>query len=202
MMELRLPTEEQLRAAYQRDLRASFPSAELKPLKEMLAELRRGEYHPWCLFDGEELVGEAFVWTHVAGFALFDYLCVTPKRRNDGLGSLLIEKLVEAERGSVLFGEAEIPRYAPDPALAERRLRFYLRNGAKKADYDTCVFGVPYHTLYWAEEAVDFAALCASHAACYGSSLPKPLFRRFITIPWEPSMGVPQTIPWFGNEKQ
>jgi len=202
MMELRLPTEAQLRSAYRRDLSASFPASELKPLKEMLAELRRGEYHPWCLFDGDAIVGEAFVWTHVAGYALFDYLCVTPERRNDGLGSLLIEKLIEAERGNVLFGEAEIPAYAPDPALAERRLAFYRRNGALRADYDTCEFGVPYHTLYWAEGAVDFTALCAAHAACYRSSLPKPIYDRCITIPWEPSMGVPKTIPWFGKEKQ
>ena len=97
-MEMKLPSETQLQEVYERDLVSSFPKAELKPLKEMLAEMRRGEYHPWCLFDGGEIVGEAFVWTHVPGFALFDYLCVTPARRNDGLGSLLIEKLAEVER--------------------------------------------------------------------------------------------------------
>ena len=199
-MELKLPTEAQMREAYRRDLLPSFPKAELKPLKEMLAEMRRKEYHPWCLFDGDEIVGEAFGGTHVPGYALFDYLCVTPARRNDGLGSLLIEKLVEAERGNVLFGESEIPAYAADPAMAERRLGFYRRNGAQRASYDTCEFGVPYHTLYWAEGAADAAALCAAHAACYRSSLPKPLYDRYISIPWEPSMGVPKKIPWLGQD--
>lgn len=200
MMELRLPDEAELREAYRRDLSVSFPRSELKPLKEILAELRRGEYHPWCLFDGGALVGEAFVWTHTAGYALFDYLCVTPERRNDGLGSLLIEKLAEAERGNVIFGEAEIPAHAPDPAMAERRLAFYLRNGARRADYDTCIFGVPYHTLYWSEREVGADELCAAHAASYRSSLPAPLYRRFIRIPWEPSMGVPKKIPWIGQD--
>ena len=202
MMELKLPTEQQLRTVYERDLKRAFPLAELKPLREMLAEVARGEYRPWCLFDGDEIVGEAFVWTHVPGFALFDYLCVTEARRNDGLGSTLIQKLVEAERGNVLFGESEIPDFAPDPAMAERRLAFYRRNGAKTAGYDTCEFGVPYHTLYWAERTVDDAELSAAHAACYRSSLPKAIFERCITIPWDPSMGVPKLISWFGQEEE
>lgn len=199
-MEMKLPSEAQLREVYRRDLLASFPKAELKPLKEMLAEMRRGEYHPWCLFDGGEIVGEAFTWIHVAGFALFDYLCVTPARRNDGLGSTLIAKLVEAERGNVLFGEAEIPAYAPDPAMAERRLAFYRRNGAKQASYDVCEFGVPYHTLYWAEREVGGEELCAAHAATYRSSIPQPYYERWISIPWEPSMGIPTKIPWIGQD--
>lgn len=199
-MEMKLPSEAQLQEVYERDLVPSFPKAELKPLKEMLAEMRRGEYHPWCLFDGGEIVGEAFVWTHIPGFALFDYLCVTPARRNDGLGSLLVEKLAEAERGNVLFGEAEIPAYAPDPALAERRLAFYRRSGAKQADYDVCEFGVPYHTLYWAEREIDGDELCAAHAATYRSSIPRPLYERWVSIPWEPSMGIPTKIPWIGQD--
>jgi len=201
MLEMRLPTAEQLAAVYQRDLLPSFPPAELKPLREMERETACGEYRPWCLFDGDEIVGEGFVWTHVPGFALFDYLCVTPARRNDGLGSAVIQKLLEAERGSVLFGESEIPRYASDPAMAERRLAFYRRNGARQAGYDTCVFGVPYHTLFWAEREVADEEMCAAHAANYRSSLPAPMFRRYIQIPWEPSMGLPAKFPWTGQEK-
>ena len=201
MPELRLPTERQLTAAYERDLAASFPSAELKPLREMREELHRGEYRPWCLFDGEELLGEAFVWEHVPGFCLFDYLCVAASRRGGGIGSLLIEKLLEAERGRVLFGESEIPAYADDRTMAERRLGFYRRNGARRAAYDSCVFGVPYHTLYWAEQAADERALAAAHAATYRSSLPRAACEKYIQIPWEPSMGVPEKTPWLGRKE-
>lgn len=198
MMELKLPTPAQLTEVYKRDLEASFPAAERKPLRAMCTSLERGEYRPWCLFEDGEIVGEAFVWTVVPGFCLFDYLCVTPPRRNDGLGSTIVQKLVEAERGNVLFGEAEIPAYAPDPAMAERRLAFYKRNGAKQALYDTCVFGVPYHTLYWAEETVPDEMLRAAHEATYHSSFPKHVYKKYIKIPWEPSMGVPKKIPWIG----
>lgn len=200
-MELKLPSEAQLEAVYARDLLASFPKAELKPLREMRAERARGEYRPWCLFDGEEIIGEAFVWEHTAPFALFDYLCVTPARRNDGLGSLLIQKLIAAERGKVVFGEAEIPAYAPDGAMAARRLAFYRRNGAKRAGYDVCEFGVPYHVLYWADGAADERALRAAHAAAYRSAIPRAYYERYVQIPWEPSMGIPQHIPWVGQDE-
>ena len=201
MLEMKLPTEAQLTEIYKRDLKPSFPAAELKPLREMKHEMARGEYRPWCLVDGDEIVGEAFVWTHVLGFALFDYLCVTETRRNDGLGSTLIQKLVEAERGNVLFGESEIPDYAPDPAMAERRLAFYRRNGAQQAGYDSCVFGVPYRTLYWSEREVGDDEMAAAHAACYRSSMPKLIYNKYIQIPWEPAMGVPKKIPWIGQNE-
>lgn len=197
MLELKLPTEEQLRAIYERDLIPAFPPSERKPLDEMLREWKNGEYRPWCLFDGEEIVGEGFVYTHTPGFALFDYLCVTETRRNGGLGAAVVRKLAEAERGEVLFGEAEIPSLAPDVAMAERRLGFYRRCGAKRADYDSVVFGVPYHTLYWADGPVDMAALAEAHRAAYRDSMPEPVFRKYITIPWTPSMGLPEKTDWW-----
>lgn len=202
MLELRLPTGEQLKQIYERDLKPAFPAAELKPLREMLWETERGEYRPWCLFDGEAIVGEAFVWTVISGFALFDYLCVSQEKRNDGLGSLMIRRLTEAERSNVLFGEAEIPRFAADPALAERRLGFYRRNGARRAEYDSCVFGVPYHTLFWAERDVSREELMEAHAAAYRSAIPRQIYSKYIVIPWDDSMERPDTIPWFAEREK
>lgn len=56
-MEMYLATEKQLTKAYKRDLAASFPASELKPLHAMRAMLRDGVYRPWCLFDGGEIGG-------------------------------------------------------------------------------------------------------------------------------------------------
>ena len=61
-MELRIPTLEQLRTVYDRDLRTAFPAAELKPLKNMEEMWAEGRYRPWCLFDGDDIAGEAFLW--------------------------------------------------------------------------------------------------------------------------------------------
>ena len=106
-MELRIPTLEQLRTVYDRDLRASFPAAELKPLRNIEEMWAAGRYRPWCLFDGDDIAGEAFLWLGHSGWALLDYLCVAADRRNGGLGSVILEKLREAERGNDLRGERD-----------------------------------------------------------------------------------------------
>ena len=92
-MELRIPTLEQLRTVYDRDLRTAFPAAELKPLKNMEEMWAEGRYRPWCLFDGDDIAGEAFLWLGHPGWALLDYLCVAADRRNGGLGSVILEKV-------------------------------------------------------------------------------------------------------------
>lgn len=195
-MELRLPTSEELRLAYRRDMTPAFPRAERKPLHVIEQLYAEGLYRPWCLFDDTELVGEAFIWAFEARYVLFDYLCITDTRRNDGLGSELIGKLLDSERNNIVFGEAEIPAYAPDPAMAERRLGFYRRNGLKKAFYDTNLFGVPYHTLYWADKEVDEQALLAAHQRCYRKKMPGLIFKTCIRIPWNESMGRMKKTDW------
>ena len=92
-MEMRIPTLEQLRTVYDRDLRTAFPAAELKPLKNMEEMWAEGRYRPWCLFDGDDIAGEAFLWLGHPGWALLDYLCEAADRRNGGLGSVILEKV-------------------------------------------------------------------------------------------------------------
>ena len=127
MMELRLPTLEQLRTVYDADLLKAFPAAELKPLRNMEELWEVDRYRPWCLFDGDEIVGECFLWLGHPGWALLDYLCVSPRQRNAGLGAAILRKLQEVEPDTVIFGESEVPEDADDPAMAERRLGFYAR---------------------------------------------------------------------------
>ena len=45
-MELRMPTPEQLETVYGADLKASFPPAELKPLRAIQEMWREGWYRP------------------------------------------------------------------------------------------------------------------------------------------------------------
>ena len=55
-MELRLPSVEQLRTVYDRDLKEAFPAAELKPLRNIEKSWAEGWYKPYCLFDGDNIV--------------------------------------------------------------------------------------------------------------------------------------------------
>ena len=195
-MEIRLLNDKELADVYDRHLKPAFPAAELRPLHAMEDMVRRGIYRTYGLVDGEEILGEAFLWDCAPGWKLFDYLCVAPEHRNGGLGAALIGELVKAERGCVIFGESEAPEYAPDPDMARRRLAFYARCGARQAGYLAAVFGVPYRALYLAEGEIDETEMMAVHENAYRSRLPADLFQRFIRIPWDPSMGMPEKHPW------
>jgi hypothetical protein len=196
-MELRLPTIEQLEAVYEEDLRPSFPPAELKPLRAIREMWAAGRYRPWCLFDGDAIVGEAFLWLGRPGWTLLDYLCVSPGRRNGGLGGEILRLLPQVERpGTVIFGEAEAPAHAPDPHLAERRLGFYARNGACLAGYDTEVFGVHYKTLYWAETPLADEALMDQHRFVYQQQFSREKYARYVQIPRSPQASASALTPW------
>ena len=183
-LELRIPTEAELRLAYREDLEASFPPDELKPLSGILRSWRAGEYEPWCLYDGGSgPIGECFLWLGTPGWALLDYLCVSPGWRNDGFGSWMLEAMGRLGAWKGILGECEAPEYAPDRAVAERRLDFYRRSGARLAGYDTELFGVRYRTLYWAERPVPDRTLIAEHQAIYRLSEMPPRFRGLFRIP-------------------
>ena len=196
-MELRLPSLTQLRQIYEADMKEAFPPAELKPLSAIERMWQEGKYKPWCLFDGEKIIGLAFLWLGKdPGWALLDYLCVSFDYRNDGLGSKILELLKEAEPGAVIFGEAEAPVHAPDPAMAERRLGFYLRNGLRIAGYDTDIFGVHYKTLYLADAKVEDGALMEAHRAVYRGSFTAEKYARHVIIPRDPDLPPIEQIPW------
>ena len=195
-MELRLPTREQLETVYESDLRGSFPPAELKPLRAMEEMRREGRYRPWCLFDGGGIIGACFLWLGRPGWALLDYLCVSPGRRNGGTGAALIGMMLEKERDAVILAESEVPALAPDPAMAERRLGFYARNGARTAGYDTEIFGVAYKTLYWSAAPVDDGRLMDQHRFIYRSSFTPERYARYVRIPLTPGAAPGARVPW------
>ena len=195
-MELKLPTPEQLETVYEADLKVSFPAAELKPLRIIQKMVEDGYYRPWCLFDGKEIVGECFLWLGAPGWALLDYLCVSPRFRNGGVGALMLAEMLAAEPDTVILGESEVPEYAPDPDMARRRLGFYARNHARLAGYDTEMFGVPYKTLYWAEGKVDESALMEEHRFIYASTFAPDKFRRYVRIPFDPNGTPGERVSW------
>lgn len=195
-MELRMPTPEQLRTVYATDLKRAFPACELKPLQAIEQMWAEGQYCPWCLFDGDEIAGTCFLWLGHPGWALLDYLCVSSRRRNGGIGALILEKMLQRERGSVILGESEAPVHAPDPVMAQRRLGFYARNHARMAGYDTEMFGAHYKTLYWADAPVSDERLMAEQRFIYQRQFSPERYARYVQIPRDPLAGPSLQIPW------
>ena len=196
MLELRIPTPEQLREVYHTDMKEAFPPAELKPLEAIERMWREGWYKPYCLFDDDRLIGVAFLWLGRPGWALLDYLCVTASWRNDGFGSAMLRMLPQVEPDVVIFGEAEAPADAPDPAMAERRLQFYVRNGLRIAGYDTEVFGVHYKTLYLENRKVEDARLMQEHEFVYRNCFTPEKFEKYVCIPYDSSAGRGALVAW------
>lgn len=206
-MKLRIPTAAELKQAYGADLKAAFPPAELKPLWAIEALWARGRYEPWCLFEDERLLGECFLWLGAPGWALLDYLCVSPDRRNGGVGAGLLRELRARRPETVILAEVEAPEAAPDPETARRRLGFYARNGTRTAGWEADTFGVRYRLLYWADEELPDAELTCRYEEIYRGGLPPKIFARSIRLPLPPGGGrqsrsgeTPQN--WGGQERK
>lgn len=197
-MELRIPTLEELRDLYNEDMTEAFPEAELKPLASIEKMWNEGWYKPYCLYDDDGMgpIGAAFLWLGHPGWAILDYLCVNAGWRNDGFGGEILRMLHEMEPETVIFGEAEAPVHAPDPAMAERRLGFYARCGLRTAGYDTEMFGVHYKTLYLANREVADADLMAEHKFIYRNSFDPEKYEKFIRIPFDPEAEPGAKVAW------
>lgn len=185
-MELRIPTLEEFKHVYETDYREAFPPAEQKSLTKLRRMWEAGQYRPYCLFDGDQIIGGAFVWVGHPGWSLLDYLFITASRRNQHLAPVIFQELRRLEGAdTVIFGEVEVPADAPDPAMAERRLGFYARNGWRRAGYETHVFGVHFLTIYLAGQEVSDEELMPEHQFIYQNSFPEKTYARNIRIPYD-----------------
>ena len=183
-MELRIPSVEQLRTIYDRDLKEAFPTAELKPLRNIEKSWAEGWYKPYCLFDGDNIVGEAFLWLGHPGWALLDYLCVADGCRNSGIGASILQKLREREGDTVIFGESEDPDDAPDHDLAVRRLGFYARCGAVDTGWTEHLFDAWFRVLVLPAEGETLDAETANKelADCYSRVMGADKWRRYVQL--------------------
>jgi len=127
----------QARAIYE----ASFPPAERVPFADLLASLAGASAHGWAAADAEGVVGFAFTMTLAeTGVELLSYLAVAPTWRGRGVGSALLQAVIDSLRArgdaAGLLWEVESDDADEDIAEAERALRrrriaFYHRHGAE-----------------------------------------------------------------------
>ena len=120
---------------YHTALPRDFPAAECKPFAEIRRLLEAGVYEPLLLTDdaGARL---AYAWQVVLPgqrTALLDYFAVRCDLRGSGVGTAALQLIRDyyALRVQDLLLECEHPAEAPDPAVARRRIGFYLRAGAR-----------------------------------------------------------------------
>ena len=147
-MEIRILDEAAAEKVYQEHMLRDFPEDELKPFASIRQMLRSGIYEPLAVWDDTGHM-VAYAWQAVlpgCKNALIDYYAVLPGLRGGGVGSSVLAALAAyyAPRIGTLIIECEHPSEAPDPAIARRRIGFYLRAGARATAMESRVFGVKY----------------------------------------------------------
>jgi GNAT superfamily N-acetyltransferase len=119
----------------------SFPPEERGDTAELLESIAAGERLCYVAARDGELVGfAALLALDDLSVVLLEYMAVAPQARNDGVGGALFTHLrtnllSDAEASGMTF-EVEPPEEVDgeERTLRERRIGFYLRNGASVVD--------------------------------------------------------------------
>lgn len=133
---------------YEAEMTATFPRAELKPLKAMLRMQAEGRYDVLGYYSEDgALLAYACVCT-AAEPVLLDYLAVVASHRGEGLGSRFLGALLAAtDLYPAIMLEIEAVSDAADEddhTMRARRQAFYERLGFIRTSTEANVFGEHY----------------------------------------------------------
>lgn len=181
----RLLTPDEQAQVYEEQMRRDFPKAELKDLDTILTTSARGWGHVWGVFAGDELAAYLLM-VRPAGCAVsqLDYFAVLPAWRASGLGGRLLAALpgYEGDAQAIVI-EAECPEYAPDPAMARRRLGFYARAGAVDTGWTEHLFDAWFRVLVLpcpGRTPIGQEAAVRELALCYRRSLSEERWQKYV----------------------
>lgn len=110
---------------------ASFPDNERRYYKdeEHLAnfiKMKGGKFHAFAVKDGDLFLGFLSYW-NFEGYTYIEHFALTPEQRGKNIGSKMLSHLFKTVNENVLV-EVE----HPDTPEAERRIKFYERNGFRQ----------------------------------------------------------------------
>lgn len=192
MIRLVKMNKEQISAVYRNHMETDFPANELKPLSMILGLMDTGEYDSLAVTEGEDTVGYVLLMFPGRGqVGLIDYLAIYPDSRNRGFGGQVLKSLKDHYKEKYLYLECEHPADAPDRGLAERRIGFYVRNGAAQIPLESRVFGAHYcHMVISGREKEDSYEVLKSMdhkrnmAGIYEAMIPDERIRKNQLLYW------------------
>lgn len=109
----------------------SFPEEERRCWSSLIEERDSGNLQLWGVMLDNRMIGFVTTWD-VCGVKYIEHFAIAREERNCGAGKRVIE-LLRKKFDKPLLLEAEPPETS---AEAERRIRFYQRNGFEVADRD------------------------------------------------------------------
>ena len=137
-------------------IKRDFPKNEVRPYSMIKRLEKNNLYVAYGAYCNNELVAYAtFFNLPESPVVLLDYLAVQPQYRGKGIGSsffIEFNEIVKSEfpHSKVLAIECENPQYATDindKVTREKRIDFYIRNGAFLTESKLYAFGVNYNLL-------------------------------------------------------
>jgi GNAT superfamily N-acetyltransferase len=111
----------------------SFPADERKPFQLLKQQVSSGKSRLWiATANGEVLLMALYSQLSNPDFSLLEYMAVSPKARNQQVGSQFLAFLLNQFRdsGQYLLLEIEHPEQGDNQPQRKKRLDFYLSNGA------------------------------------------------------------------------
>ena len=141
---------------YETYMKQDFPEEELKPFASIAGMMERGIYQVLGLYEGDTLCAYSmFVLSDKDSYCLLDYFAVRKEKRGTGIGHRYFDVMKEYFRNYFpkvkgVYIECETLRDVTDTTLhteRERRIAFYLDNGARKTSLASELFGVEYVIL-------------------------------------------------------
>ncbi|MCC8102314.1 MAG: GNAT family N-acetyltransferase [Clostridiales bacterium] len=144
---------DELKQIYKTHVKEDFPRSERRPYSSMEKMTNSGKYISFGYYDNDSLLAYAcYILTENGMYALLDYFAVVPKLRGHGIGSEFLQKLegiLPAKSGAFIEAEShDSAKSEEEAALRQRRIHFYLSNGAVLTNTKCLLFGVDYNILY------------------------------------------------------
>ena len=112
----------------------SFPENERRPFNLLIENLSDQSYEMFVYAPLGNIDAIVFVYfTRSGKDALLDYFAVSPGKRGLGIGSHCFQLLVRflQSKKISLFMEVEDPKHGEERRVKEKRIEFYMQNGAR-----------------------------------------------------------------------
>lgn len=158
---------------YNVEFKEAFAENERKPLRDIVTLINENKYEVWGMFEGSKLVGYASLWKAPnIPLVLLDYLGVSAKLRNGGIGTDILNNLKSLS--IPLVTESEIPVEGDskkENSIRVRRINFYKRNGFAPA-YEMATCGMRWQALLINADELPIESIMKWHKELYGEERP------------------------------
>ncbi len=125
----------------------AFPTSEKKPFSMIRSMRKKGKSDIWYCEEDGRFAG-LVITINGQDKVLLDYLAVAKRRRGQGAGSKILQKMREQYAGKGVFLEIEVVTESADNfEERKRRKQFYLFNGMTEMNVFVKLFGVDMELL-------------------------------------------------------